>query len=160
MACVARDKEREGEGPGTSDLEKKDKKLKPQVEGIYKRNKTHVQTSDEMLENDVSDGEKGTDPGGGRLQEFEQKSSVIEHVYEYKESGNFTYPHCLKTFTRNHKTTKHIGPFHATGMCYCTDRTESSTGRDPLKTHLARHEEADYSMYCTICTRDLPGEIS
>ena len=127
------------------------------MEGIYKRNKTHVQTSDEMLESDVSDGEKSPDPGGGHLQEFEQKSSLIEHVYEYKESSNFTYPHCLKTFTRNHRTTKYIGPFHAKGVCYCTDYTKSSTGRDRLKTHLARHEEAENFMYCTVCTKRFTG---
>ena len=60
MAYVVRDKEREVFGPGTADLERGGKKLEPQVEGSYKRNKTHVETnpdkaSEELFETDVSD---------------------------------------------------------------------------------------------------------
>ena len=34
-------------------------------------------------------------------QEFGQVPSLTEHVYMHNKGGNFTCPHCLKTFTRN-----------------------------------------------------------
>ena len=67
---------------------------------------------------------------------------VTEQVYGQKESGNLTCTNCQKTFTENSNMRKHNGPFHTKKMFYCTECTKSSTGRDRLKTHLARHEEA------------------
>ena len=76
-ASVTRDKEGEVFGSETADLEKGGKKLERAVEGSYKRNKTHVETnpakaSEELFETEVSDVERGPNPRGGRLQEFEQ----------------------------------------------------------------------------------------
>ena len=98
------DKEGEVFGPETADLDRGSKKLEQAVEGSYERNKTHVETkppkaSEELFETDVSDMERGPDPGGGRLQEFEQELSLKEHTNIHKEGGNFTCPHCQKTFT-------------------------------------------------------------
>ena len=125
------------------------------MEGSYKRNKTHVETNpdkapEELFETDVSDVERGPDPGGGRLQEFEQESSLKEHVYMHKEGGNFTCPHCQKTFTEYPNIRKHIGPINEEEMFSCTVCTKSFTGRDKFKTHLARHSEAT-DLMCDDC---------
>ena len=68
----------------------------------------------------------------------------------HKEGGNFTCPHCQKTFTENPNIRKHIGPFHAEKRFSCTVCTKSFTGGDKLKTHLVRHSEAKDFM-CDDC---------
>ena len=80
----------------------------------------------------------------------------------HKEGGNFTCPHCQKTFTENPNIRKHIGPFHAEKRFSCTVCTKSFTGGDKLKTHLVRHSEAKDFM-CDDCgeqckRKDMLGE--
>ena len=60
----------------------------------------------------------------------------------HKEDGNFTCPHCQKTFTEYPNIRKHIGHIHEEEMFFCTVCTKSFTGRDKFKTHLVRHSEA------------------
>ena len=103
-----------------------------------------------MFETEVSDVERRPDPGGGRLQEFEQESSLKEHVYMHKEGGNFTCLHCQKTFTEYPNTRKHIGHIQEEKRLSYTVCTKSFNGRDKFKTHLARHSEATDFM-CEDC---------
>ncbi len=83
-------------------------------------------------------------------QEFEQVSSLKEHVYDHKENGVFTCQHCEKTFTEYPQIRKHIRAFHAEKRFPCTICDKSFTGKDKLKVHMVRHsEQKDFS--CTEC---------
>ena len=61
---------------------------------------------------------------------------------EFTQEGNLKCTNCQKTFTEHSNIRKHIGPFHAKEMFYCTDCTESPTGRDQSSTHVVKHEGA------------------
>ena len=95
------------------------------MEATYKRTKTYVKT----------------DPAKAPEELFET---------DIFEGGNFTLPHCQKTFTEYPNIRKHIGPFHAEKRFSCTVCTKSFTGGDKLKTHLVRHSEAKDFM-CDDC---------
>ena len=84
------------------------------------------------------------------LQEFEQVSSLKEHVYIHKEGGHFTCPHCQKTFTEYPNIRKHIRSFHAEKRYACTSCEKSFTGKDKLKIHMVKHTEAKEFM-CDDC---------
>ena len=84
------------------------------------------------------------------LQEFEQVSSLKEHVYIHKEGGQFTCPHCQKTFTEYPNIRKHIRSFHAEKRYACTSCEKSFTGKDKLKIHMVKHTEAKEFM-CDDC---------
>ena len=53
-------------------------------------------------------------------QEFEQVSSIKDHVYEHRENGIFTCPHCEKTFKEYPSIRKHIRAFHSEKRFACT----------------------------------------
>ena len=84
------------------------------------------------------------------LQEFEQVSSLKEHVYVHKEGGSFTCPHCQKTFAEYPNIRKHIRSFHAEKRFSCNICSKSFTGKDKLKIHMVRHSEAKDFM-CDDC---------
>ena len=84
------------------------------------------------------------------LQEFEQVSSLKEHVYIHKEGGHFTCPHCQKTFTEYPNIRKHIRSFHAEKRYACTSCEKSFTGKDKLKIHMVKHTAAKDFM-CDDC---------
>ena len=66
--------------------------------------------------------------------EFEQISSLKDHVYEHKENGIFTCPHCEKTFPEYANIRKHIRAFHSEKRFNCNLCEKGFTGRDKLKT--------------------------
>jgi len=84
------------------------------------------------------------------LQEFEQVSSLKDHVYVHKENGVFTCPHCEKTFKEYPNIRKHIRAFHAEKRFPCTICEKSFTGKDKLKIHMVRHSEIKDFM-CDDC---------
>ena len=85
-------------------------------------------------------------------QEFEQVSSLKDHVYDHKENGVFTCQHCDKTFSEYPQIRKHIRAFHAEKRFPCTICDKSFTGKDKLKVHMVRHsEQKDFS--CTECEK-------
>ena len=73
------------------------------------------------------------------LQEFEQVSSLKDHVYDHKENGVFTCPHCEKTFNEYPNIRKHIRAFHSEKRFACTLCEKSFTGKDKLKIHMVRY---------------------
>ena len=58
-------------------------------------------------------------------QEFEQVSSIKDHVYEHRENGIFTCPHCEKTFKEYPSIRKHIKAFHSEKRFACTNCEKS-----------------------------------
>ena len=85
-------------------------------------------------------------------QEFEQVSSLKEHVYDHKENGVFTCQHCEKTFSEYPQIRKHIRAFHAEKRFPCTICDKSFTGKDKLKVHMVRHsEQKDFA--CQECDK-------
>jgi hypothetical protein len=84
------------------------------------------------------------------LQEFEQVSSLKEHVYVHKVGGHFTCPNCQKTFTEYPNIRKHIRSFHAEKRFECNICSKSFSGKDKLKIHMVRHSEAKDFM-CDDC---------
>ena len=58
-------------------------------------------------------------------QEFEQVSSLKDHVYEHRENGIFTCPHCEKIFKEYPSIRKHIKAFHSEKRFACTNCEKS-----------------------------------
>ena len=89
------------------------------------------------------------------LLEFEQVSSLKDHVYIHKENGVFTCPHCIKTFNEYPQIRKHIRAFHAEKRFPCASCDKSFTGKDKLKIHMVRHSEAKEVRELQICVDHL-----
>ena len=86
-------------------------------------------------------------------QEFEQVSSLKDHVYVHKINGAFKCPHCEKSFNEYPQIRKHIRAFHAEKRFSCTICDKSFTGKDKLKVHMVRHSEIkDFS--CDDCGKE------
>ena len=83
-------------------------------------------------------------------EQCKRKDKLREHGYVHKEGGNFTCPHCQKTFTEHPNIRKHIGPIHEEKMISRTVCSKSFTGRVQLRTHVGRHSEATDFM-CDDC---------
>jgi hypothetical protein len=84
------------------------------------------------------------------LQEFEQVSSLKDHVYIHRHDGVFTCPHCQKNFTEYPLIRKHIRAFHAEKRFPCAMCLKSFTSQDKLKIHMVKHSDAREYM-CSEC---------
>ena len=85
--------------------------------------------------------------------EFEQVSSLKDHVYIHKVNGTFTCPHCEKTFNEYPQIRKHIRAFHAEKRFPCTVCDKGFTGRDKLKVHMLKHSESK-DFPCETCGKE------
>ena len=74
------------------------------------------------------------------------------------ETGGKKFELQVEGSYKRNKAHVETNPDKAKEVFYCTDCTESFTGRNQFKTHLARHLEAmEDLMYCAVCTKRFTG---